>query len=1132
MNMIRTLLLLCALPLFAWQANAQTSVKIYSGESLPTQQGWTEQKLDATVNDLAAPTTLAAESGVLKLTSTNATDQFSQLKWYRSDLGFNPAGGFTLEIKAKITSADKTGAFNIQGFDRWGKGFRIGILGDAVTEQTNPFSATNYLAGGLDNSAFHVYRIVATPDYMAEVFRDGVSLGFFPIQTFQFDNIIENGGFEDDEFPDFLSDGTLRRVSAPKKKLIGEYALEMDNDGLVTNDWIAPEYARTREIAVKPNTPYEIYITRRRTQNEPWCWRDMGAFYDYQLGTMGLKGENVDKRGENITWGGFDRIWQTHPQDFTTTAEAKTVRFEFPTWDRDSGKRQNTTSFENFTFREKPMMSVLPPFAEAEGFQFPIIPEEITNLIANGDFEDETINNDGTPYLWALASENTAPGGETKNTPTAYNAMWNGQMRLQDQNKPDDFDGGNEFYAHSGTHSARFSTLNEDSNGKTRNFDFTVPLEANKTYRFVFWHRNPKWDDFGWLLVRLGEESPIWGHRTGGRANKWIPVDLTFTTTATNNTLHLYTLSVAHGDWFNQYFDDFVLYEIPDGTPLDPQIEGKTNLIANGGFEDVNIDNDGMAYPWALASDYAGSDEDFPLEFSEIWGSWVRIQDKEKRGNDYWGDRDDTGYDWAHSGNNSLRFTFQDNWDNGQAFEGLSGDVYPEAYKLNMDFKKELEPNKTYTFVFWIKTSCWNDRGWFHVANGDMKILSEDLSNKYMNWTRQSVTFSTTIANHTLRMFTEFGGWFNFYLDDLFLFEEDVYVPAAESEGLTYFAFGKSTGTSSADVEVEYITLTADWNTYYDIVYNLNGGEGVDNDTYQIGNALITLPIPGKTGYTFAGWFDNEELDGDAITEIPAESFGNKEFWAKWTLTDYSITYNLNGGTGATNSTYTIESATITLPFNDGITDVLIKTGYTFGGWFDNEELDGDAVTEIEAGSTGNKEFWAKWDVITYNITYELNTQAETAGAVVGFDDGVVVPYTYTIESATIVLPTPIIDLPLYVFKGWFTNSRFTPASLVTEIEAGSNGNKTVWAKWEISDGINANSVSNLKFYPNPVVNGTLTVANIKSVNGQIEIYSIVGTLVKTETVTNSVMTVDVAALSAGTYIVKVDGNIARIVKK
>ena len=97
----------------------------------------------------------------------------------------------------------------------------------------------------------------------------------------------------------------------------------------------------------------------------------------------------------------------------------------------------------------------------------------------------------------------------------------------------------------------------------------------------------------------------------------------------------------------------------------------------------------------------------------------------------------------------------------------------------------------------------------------------------------------------------------------------------------------------------------------------------------------------------------------------------------------YTIDYYENGGTmpDSYDDTYTIESPDITLP-------TPTRTGYTFGGWYTNSNLTGDAVTTIATGSTGDKEFWAKWNTETYyvdengtrhdNVTASVLTGSET----------------------------------------------------------------------------------------------------------------------------------------------------------
>ena len=81
------------------------------------------------------------------------------------------------------------------------------------------------------------------------------------------------------------------------------------------------------------------------------------------------------------------------------------------------------------------------------------------------------------------------------------------------------------------------------------------------------------------------------------------------------------------------------------------------------------------------------------------------------------------------------------------------------------------------------------------------------------------------------------------------------------------------------------------------------------------------------------------------------------------------IEYELNGGANAAGNPteYTIESGTITLA-------APTKTGYVFGGWYTTEDFSGEAITQIESGSTGKVTLYAKWT-------------AETEGGSPGTDD-------------------------------------------------------------------------------------------------------------------------------------------------
>lgn len=70
----------------------------------------------------------------------------------------------------------------------------------------------------------------------------------------------------------------------------------------------------------------------------------------------------------------------------------------------------------------------------------------------------------------------------------------------------------------------------------------------------------------------------------------------------------------------------------------------------------------------------------------------------------------------------------------------------------------------------------------------------------------------------------------------------------------------------------------------YSITLNGNGGTGTDLSAYTYGTGA-TLPTDwAKDGHTFAGWYDNKELTGDAVTAVTATDSGAKTYYAKWTL--------------------------------------------------------------------------------------------------------------------------------------------------------------------------------------------------------------------------------------------------------
>ncbi|GAP72202.1 hypothetical protein SAMD00024442_27_12 [Candidatus Symbiothrix dinenymphae] len=305
------------------------------------------------------------------------------------------------------------------------------------------------------------------------------------------------------------------------------------------------------------------------------------------------------------------------------------------------------------------------------------------------------------------------------------------------------------------------------------------------------------------------------------------------------------------------------------------------------------------------------------------------------------------------------------------------------------------------------------------------------------------------------------------------------------------------------------MTLYAKWIPLtYNIAYNLLNGATNSNPTSYTPEDAITLVSPGaREGYIFAGWYANAGRTGSAVTSIATGSSGDTAFWAKWTLA-FTITYNTDGGSGATDSTYTMPHGVITLPPAAGMT----KTGYTFGGWYANEQLTGDAVTAIPADATGNKTFRAKWLPITYNITYETNGGSGATNR------------TYTIENHIILPAADEMTKVAHTFVGWHDNSELSGDTIFV-FQSGNTGDKTFWAQWTESTAITPVAVAPLKIYPNP----TSDVVHITNGNGmEVKVYNLSGELLQ-RTNENSI---DLSAEPNGIYLLQVGKQTVKVVKK
>ena len=149
----------------------------------------------------------------------------------------------------------------------------------------------------------------------------------------------------------------------------------------------------------------------------------------------------------------------------------------------------------------------------------------------------------------------------------------------------------------------------------------------------------------------------------------------------------------------------------------------------------------------------------------------------------------------------------------------------------------------------------------------------------------------------------------------------------------SYFMWLDGNGNSyepGGSVPADVTELTVQW-TAPTYTVTLNAGNGTFNSgnvtgyTYGVGATLPTADDMTYTGHTFKGWYDNEGLTGSPVTAIGGTEMGNKEYWAKWEINQYTITVKPENGKA---------DITITQDYGTPITaPTLTREGYQFNGW-------------------------------------------------------------------------------------------------------------------------------------------------------------------------------------------------------
>jgi uncharacterized repeat protein (TIGR02543 family) len=235
-------------------------------------------------------------------------------------------------------------------------------------------------------------------------------------------------------------------------------------------------------------------------------------------------------------------------------------------------------------------------------------------------------------------------------------------------------------------------------------------------------------------------------------------------------------------------------------------------------------------------------------------------------------------------------------------------------------------------------------------------------------------------------------------------------------------------------------TFTALWAKIFAVRYTFNGGTPAagtsDTDseclaagsTCTDGQVITANAAPTRTGYTFAGWVDQNNVAVSGSTFTVASN--RYLLYATWTPVNYAITYNTAGGSTAP-TTFTRQ-----LGQSFTVAAAPTKTGHTFTGW-------NDGTTVVNPGvnynvSTSPVTLTAQWTTNVYTVSYDANGGSGTAIANVSFTYG----------ANAISLPSAgDLTRTNFTFAGWSE----TPSGTALTGSYTPTMSRTLYVVWTVS---------------------------------------------------------------------------------
>lgn len=256
---------------------------------------------------------------------------------------------------------------------------------------------------------------------------------------------------------------------------------------------------------------------------------------------------------------------------------------------------------------------------------------------------------------------------------------------------------------------------------------------------------------------------------------------------------------------------------------------------------------------------------------------------------------------------------------------------------------------------------------------------------------------------------------------------------AGTKPGYTFLGWycGEQKYQTGDTMPTEPLSLTAKWSVNtYTITFDSKSGSTVEPITQDYETVVTAPAAPTRKGYTFAGWYADEELtEPYSFGTMPAQDI---TLYAKWDANTYTVTFDAGEGTvSPENQTVTFDQPYSALP-------TPTRAGYDFAGWYLNETLitadntvtvANDHTLTAAWNARGDTqytvEYWTEGLDGAYAVERKDNCSGQT-GSVVTAAPEQILGFTHDQTDSRNVLSGTVTGDGSLVLKLYYTRNQYT----------------------------------------------------------------------------------------------------------